>query len=467
MDAAIYAKEAERKEFLVLLFRTVLPLLIQSLFMQSINFIDQLMVSSLGTEAIAAIGSSNKLLSLYNSFLYGSCSGCAMFLAQYWGKGDIKSFRKILGVAMTGCVAMGTVVTVGAELFAKPLLMIFDTNPLVVHQGATYMRVVAPAYFFMGIVFPLNYALRSMNKVKVTMTSTVMSVLINCAVNYILIFGKFGFPKMGVAGAAMGTVVTRVVEMTVLCTYFRVTRNEVFSNIGEMFQFNSVFVKNFFSKAVPLIGNEMMWSLGTTIYFIIYGRSGTDALAAMSIMQTLQMLSKIFIGGFSGASSIIIGNEIGRGDEARVNRFCRRFHVTAVIVGLLSSTLVTAAIPVTQSLYGIGNTEVGEYVRMCMHVLSIYIFLNSCNSINVEGIFRSGGDVKYITVMDMGSIWLVGMPFTVITGLVLKLDIVYVYMAYILLEIYKIPLGYWRFKSGKWLHKLHRIGVENETICYG
>lgn len=454
--AVCYNAKAENKQFLKLLAVTVLPLLVQAVFTQSINFIDQLMVSSLGTEAIAAIGASNKLMSLYNSFLYGSCSGCAMFMAQYWGKKDYKSFQKIFGVLVTVTVTMGIVFSVLVLAIPTQLIQIFNDDPLVVEQAVKYMRTVVVGYFLMSVIFPLEHMLRSMNKVKVTMIESIISVLFNCAINYILIFGKFGFPKMGVVGAALGTVFCRIASLIVLFTYIKVSKNVIFQNVKNIFSYNINFVKAFVKKALPLIGNEMMWSLGTTIYFIIYGKAGTDALAAMSIMQTLQMLAKIFSGGFCGASSIIIGNEIGKGDLDRVHRYCKKFHIAALIVGVVSGAIVYSLIPFMLRVYSIEGTQVGIYVSQCMVVLSIYIVMNACNSINVEGIFRSGGDTAYLTLMDMGSIWLIGMPFTIITGLVLKMNVVVVYCAYIVLEIYKLPLGYVRFRSGKWLHLLYK-----------
>ena len=448
--------QAENKKFLKLLAVTVLPLLIQSVFTQSINFIDQIMVSSLGTEAIAAIGASNKLLSLYNSFLYGSCSGCAMFMAQYWGKRDYDGFRKILGVLMTITFIVGVFFSALVLMIPERLMLIFNNDQAVVSLGVKYMRAVGPAYFMMSIIFPMEYMLRSMNRVKVTMINSIISVLINCLANYVLIYGKMGFPKLGVVGAALGTVICRIAAFSVLIIYNVISKNEIMRQPLKLFTYNITYIKAFFKKALPLVGNEMMWSLGTTIYFIIYGRVGTEALAAMSIMQTLQMLAKIVSGGFCGACSIIIGNEIGRGDLDRVNRYCKKFHLTALIVGITSGIVVYSMINPMLDIYSIKGTEVGKYVSQCMMVLTVYIVMNACNSINVEGIFRSGGDIAYLTLMDMGSIWLIGMPITVITGMILKLNVVYVYCAYLFVEIYKLPLGYYRFKSGKWLHLLYK-----------
>ena len=465
MQSETLAVKSEKKEFYKLLWVTVIPLMVQTLFMQSITFIDQIMITSVGTDAVAAVGAANKILSIYNSFLYGSCSGSAMILAQYWGNRDVHGFRRIFGVTITATFAMGTIVTLLITLVPKQLLGIFTDDPNVINLGRDYLIYVAAAFFLMGVVFPLNYCLRSMNRVKVTAINTVMSVGVNVVANYVLIYGKFGLPAMGVKGAALGTVITRVVELSVLIIYMAVTKNEIFADIKEMFGFTRKYVIDFVKKAAPLIGNEMLWSLGTSIYFIIYGKSGTDALAAMSIMQTWQMLSRIASGSFCGAASIIVGNEIGAGNVEKVRRYCKRFHGIAAIVGVISAAAVLLMIDPILSVYDIKGTEVGRIVTECLYVLALYVLINPNNSINVEGIFRSGGDVKFITLMDMGSIWFIGMPFTIITGLFLKLDVVYVYMAYIALEIYKLPLGYFRFKSGKWLHKLHNGSMSTESAC--
>lgn len=469
METAVsYDAKAENRQFFRMIFATVLPLLIQSVFTQSSNFVDQLLISSVGTEAIAAIGASNKLMTLYNGFLYGSCSGCAMFMAQYWGKQDHKSFQKIFGVLVTVTLAAGIFFSAIVIIIPDRLIGFFADDQIVIDLAVQYMRYVVLAYFLMSVIFPLEHMMRSMNKVKVTMVESIVSVIVNCVVSYILIYGKLGFPAMGVAGAAIGTVICRVISLVILIVYIKVSDNVIFKNAKNIFVYNMTFVKAFFKKALPLIANEMLWQLGTTIYFIIYGRAGTDALAAMSIMQTLQQLSKIFSGSFCGASAIIVGNEIGKGDVNRVHRFCKKFHTAAMIVGIVSGIAVLAVRPLMLHIYSIEGTEVGHFVSQCMIVLSIYILLNVNNSINVEGIFRSGGDTAYLTLMDMGSIWLVGMPFTLITGVFLHTNVVIIYCAYIVLELYKLPLGYFRFRSGKWLHMLYKetdqgqIAAENK-----
>ncbi len=446
----------EKKQFYKLLLLTAIPLVLQSVFMQSLTFIDQLMISNVGTDEIAGIGAANKILSIYNAFLYGGCSGCAMFMSQYWGKQDISSFRKILGVTMTSTMSMSVVICIVAYIIPDFLLGIFTDDANVISLGVDYLKSVAPAYVIMGLVFPMNFCLRSQNRVKVTAANTFLSVIVNVLANYILIFGfeDIGIKPLGVIGAGLGTTITRAVELTILISYFAITKSPVFSNLKEMFTITTDFWSKFIKKAAPLIGNEMMWSLGTSIYFIFYGKCSEDALAAMSIMQTLQMLSKIFSGAFCSSASIIVGNEIGRGDVNKVTRFCKMFHKIAIIIGISTAIIIFLLINPMQHAYNIVGTEVGRIVNECMIVLAISNIMSAYNSINVEGIFRSGGDVKFITLMDMGSIWLIGMPFTIILYLI-GLDVTFLYMAYIVLELYKLPLSIIRFKSGKWLHKLY------------
>ena len=245
-------KKTESRDFYKLLFRTVLPLLIQAVFMQSINFIDQIMISSIGTDAIAAIGASNKALSIYNSFLYGSCSASAMFLAQYWGKKDISGFQKVLGINITSAAIVGTLMAVFVGLAPSLVLKLFNADASVMAYGIDYLRYLVPSYILMGLTFPLNFALRSMNKVKVTMTSTIISVIVNICVNYVLIFGKLGFAPMGVKGAAIGTVVTRLVEFIVLAVYFGLSDNPILKKDRQSIQIQYAVCKVlFFARRDP------------------------------------------------------------------------------------------------------------------------------------------------------------------------------------------------------------------------
>lgn len=452
----------EGKEFLSLLFRVILPLLIQNALIQSVSLIDQVMVASLGTEAVASVGASNSLFSLYNSFLYGICSGCSFFLAQYWGKQDIPHLQHILGLTLSITVIMGTIFTAGVLCFPHELLQLFHAEADVMELGVQYMTLMVFSYLILSVTYPLNFCFRNIGKAHVSMAVTCLSMIVKVVTNYLFIFGAWGFPCMGIQGAALGTVFTRLFELIFYGSYTLFSGNNVFRGVGNFLHFNINTLKAFTVKVIPLIINEIMWSLGTTIYFIVYGYSGTVALAAMSIMQTLRLLMKTVISGFCNSASVIVGYEIGKGDIQRVGRFCKRLHYLSYLIGALSAIVTFLCIKPILHIYSIANTPEGDIVSKCMVILSIHVFITAVNSVNVEGIFRAGGDTSFVSLMDMGSVWLVGMPYTIITGIFLKWDIVIVYLAYIIFEIYKLPLGYYRYRSGKWLHK---VGDEKEAVA--
>lgn len=444
----------ETKDFYKKTFRTVFPLMVQSLLSSSVNFIDQVMVGRLGVSEIAAVGAANKIYSLFYLVLYGTCSALVMFVAQSWGQKDTDAIRKEMGMAFTLTILWGILVTTATAVFPYQCMQMFSAEDAVRDSGVRYLTWVSPSYLLLSLIYPLNYMLRGTQRVTVVMFSTASAVAVKLLVNDVFIFGRWGLPAMGVAGAAFGTVITRATELLILILYLAVTKNEILQKMSLMLTYTFRDMRLFLSKALPLAGNEFLWGVGTTLYFVIYGRIGTEALAAMSIMSTLQTLEQTFVLSFSGASAVIIGNEIGAGNRKKVYRDCARFHRLALIVGMAVSLALLLLIKPVLSIYGVEGTLTGTYLAQCMMVLCAFLVINTYNAMNVEGIFRSGGDVKFVLLMDMGGIWLIGLPLTFLLSEVFHQEIVVVYAAFIVTELYKLPLGIWRYKSGKWLKEL-------------
>lgn len=444
----------ETKNFYRKTFRTVLPLMVQSLLSSSVNFIDQVMVGKLGVNEIAAVGAANKIYSLFYLVLYGTCSALVMFVSQSWGQKDINGIRKAMGMAFTVTILWGLLFLMATSVFPYQCMEMFSTDHAVMIHGVRYLKWVSLSYFLLSLIYPLNYLLRGTQRVTVVIFSTASSVVANLLANYVFIFGKWGMPRMGVAGAAFGTVVTRATELFIIIVFLVVTKNEILQKIRFMFQYTVRDMRLFLSKALPLAGNEFLWGVGTTLYFVIYGRMGTEVLAAMSIMSTLQTLEQTFVLSFSGASAVIIGSEIGAGDRKKVFRDCARFHRLAILVGAIVSITLFVLLDPILNVYEVEETLTGKYLAQCILVLCTFLIINTYNGMNVEGIFRSGGDVKFVLLMDMGGIWLIGLPLTFLFSEVFHQGIVVVYAAFIITELYKLPLGIWRYKSGKWLKEL-------------
>lgn len=442
------------KEFYAVTLKTVLPLMIQSLLIASVNFIDQVMVGKLGVSEIAAVGSANKIYSLFYLVLYGTCCACVMFVSQYQGRKDVAGIRKVMGMTCSITVTLGAFVTVAALLFPTQCLALFTNDWSVIESGAGYLRTISVSYLMLSLIYPINYLLRGQTRVRIVLVTSIASVFMNIFANYAFIFGNFGMPRLNVTGAAIGTVATRGVELTILLLYLALSRNEVIQDIPGMFRFRGSEFLVFVKKALPLASNEFLWGVGTSVYLVIYGHMGTDELAVMSIMNTLQTIVQTFGLSLSSSAAVIIGAEIGKRDLKNVFLCGKRFHYLAVCLGAVVGISLFGLITPIVSAYSLSGSAAGSLLAQTLTILCCYLPLSAYNAMNVEGLFRSGGDIRFVLLMDTGGIWFVGMPVTILLGEALKLPLVMVFPAYVCVELYKLVIGFFRYRSGRWLHVL-------------
>ena len=240
--------------------------------------------------------------------------------------------------------------------------------------------MVSISYLLLSLIYPINYMLRGMTRVRIVLYSAAVSVVINVLSNYILIFGHFGAPKLGVIGAALGTVATRAGELAILLIYLVRSKNPILTEFHKMFSYSWKGFKSFLSKALPLAGNEFFWGMGTTLYFVVYGHMGKEALAAMSIMATIQTLIQTFGLSFSGSAAVIVGNEIGKGNREAIYLCGKRFHRLAICVGVILTTVMLLLTKQIVRIYGISGTETGVYLTQCLYIMSSFLILNTYNS---------------------------------------------------------------------------------------
>lgn len=447
-----------RKQFYMLTLKTVIPLMLQSLLTSSVNFIDQIMVGKLGVSEIAAVGVANKIYSLFYLILYGTCCALVMFVSQYWGKKDVDSVRKVVGMTCCITVTLGVFVTIATALFPRMCLSLFTNDPSVIEAGIGYLRAISASYLLLSFIYPINYLLRGQTRVKIVLVTAIGSVFMNIFANYAFIFGNFGMPRMNVVGAAIGTVATRSVELSILIIYLIASHNEVLQDLKGLFHFRPHEMAVFFKKAIPLAMNEFLWGVGTSVYLVVYGHMGTEELAAMSIMSTLQTMVQTFGLSLSSSAAVIVGNEIGKGERENVFICGKRFHCLAVAMGAVVGFTLFLLIHPIVGAYSITGTRTGLLLNQCLIIMCCYLPFSCYNSMNIEGLFRSGGDIKYVLIMDTGSIWLIGMPLTALFGYVMSLPLCLTFLAYVAVEIYKLIIGTLRYRSGKWLHQLSLEG---------
>ena len=297
------------------LLTIALPIILQNLMQSLVNMLDTIMVGRLGAVAIAAVGLGNQIFFLLNMILFGMASGAAIFVAQYWGKKDIGGIRRTLGLALTLATVVAMLFTLAAVVAPSFLIGLYSDDPLVVAEGGRYLRVVAFSYLFTAISFVFAQAFRSTEHVRLPMVATLISLVANGLLNYLLIFGVGFFPAMGVLGAALATVISRAIEFCILLTVAYRKQYEAAAPLRDFLSFDWSFVARYIRIALPVILNETFWGLGVTLNNAIFAHAGTDAISAFNICNTVSQLTWVFFIGTGSAAAIIIGKQIGAGNQ--------------------------------------------------------------------------------------------------------------------------------------------------------
>ena len=428
------------------------PVALQGMLNTIVNMVDTLMIGGLGSTAIAAVGLANKVFFVFSLLVFGIVSGGGILAAQFWGSGDVKNIRKVLGLSIL--LAM-----TGALFFVIPnltnprmVMRIFTTSEGSIELGAQYLRVAAIAYPFLALTNVYVAMLRATNKVLFPLICSCISIGINICLNYVLIFGKFGAPTMGVAGAACATLVARCIELTLILGYVYGKRLSLACGPKGMFGWSKVFIFRFIETSAPVIANEFMWGLGTTMYSLAYGRMSDDAVAAITIATTIQDIAVVLFQGLSAATAVILGNELGAGKLKRAEKYATQFFILQFLVTVAADILLVGRWKII-GIYSI-TPQVAQDVSRCLLIFAAYMPAKMFNYVNVVGVLRSGGDTKMCLFLDTSGVWFIGVPLAFLGALVWHLPIYGVYALVLSEEIYKMILGYIRYRQKKWLKNL-------------
>ncbi len=442
------------KKFYSSLVNIALPITLQNLVMSSINMLDTLMITRLGDANIAAVGLANQVFFFFSLILFGVNSGSSIFVAQFWGKKDIKNIRRILGLAIMICGLISIIFTVGAFFIPEALMRVFTNEKDVVELGVKYLRVISLSYLVTAISFSFNTALRSIGQAKIPMFVSIAALITNATFNYLLIFGKFGFPMMGIEGAALATLISRVVELVLVLFVVYHSKNALAAKLCELIDISRDFIAKYFKTAAPVIINEFFWSLGTVMYSVAYARIGKEATSAIQIANTVQNTFLVFSRGMSNACAVMIGNKIGEGSKENAISYARTFIIIGPILGVILGIILFTSTPLIMTLFDTVSAEVYEYTSKVLMVISITMSIKIINGLLVVGIFRSGGDTRFSMFLEMGSVWLIGVPMAFFGALVLRVPVYWVLALVSLEEVVKALVGIPRLLSNKWVRNV-------------
>lgn len=440
-------------EYLAELRKIGIPIIIQQFTFSALNMLGVIFVGQKGDASVAAVGLAGQIAFILNLVHFGIISGAAMFTAQFWGRRDIPNLRRVLGLCLMLAISASLVFFSLAQFLPSQLLAIYSEDTAVIELGADYLRIFSWTFLFFAVTFSYSLVMRSTGDAKTPTIISVGALSLSTVLSYALIFGRFGLPELGVQGAAVAAVVARGVECVTLLTVAYAQKSPVAASLRELTDFDAKFVGRVIKPMLPVILNELFWSLGITTYNIIYARIGTASFAAMNIVGTVEQMAFVLFFGISNSTSVMVGNNIGAGREEKAHLFAGRSLFLAAIGGLVMGVILQLVKTPVLSLYEV-SPEVIRNAASIINVLTFFLWMRVSNMTIVIGILRAGGDTRYSLFLDGIIIWIVGVPMAYLAAFVLHLPVYFVYLFVMSEETAKYILGLRRYLSQKWIHNL-------------
>jgi putative MATE family efflux protein len=437
------------KKFLKTLAIIAVPITLQNLLQTLVNLVDNVMIGQLGAVQIGAVGLGNQIFFVLNLILFGISSGGGVFIAQFWGKKDLKGIHKTVGLMLSGATLIGIIFGLLSLCLPGWLLSLYTNDPQVIASGIDYLRISSVGFLIFAISFPLEMVLRSSEEVKIPLYATILSLITNIVFDYVFIF-LFGW---GVKGAAFATVIARLVECFYVYGIAYKRKLPQIAKLAEYLSFQRSFVARFLKIAFPVVVNESLWGVGITIENGIYAHVSTNALAAYNITSTLQMLVWVMFIGIGNAASVILGNVIGSGDTKKAHEYAFKLVRTMVLLAIATGWLLIPISKLLPYLYNVDVYILNQARLMLLVIVFIYPF-KAFNMCMIVGVLRSGGDTVYAGIADIGGLWGCGLVCGIIAAFVLHLEPWLIFAAFCMEESLKFIMGIIRLKSGKWLHNV-------------
>ena len=439
-------KRSLRKEIV----RLALPIALQQFMTALVGACDAIMLGKLSQDAMSAVSLATQVTFVFNLFMFAFMAGENMFVAQYYGKGDYTGISQVFSLVTKICGCIAVVFLAGTLFCPEQIMRILTNEETLIVLGSEYLRVIGISYVFSGIAQTFLAIMKNCGAVNMSTLINGVMVILNIALNAVFIFGLSGFPKMGIKGAALATVLATVVQFLwsvgyVLCR-IRAVKFSLRSCEKKLFG-------RFWQKAVPLLINNLAWGIGFSMYSVIMGHLGTDAVAANGIANISKNLVVCFCLGLGNAGSIIVGNRLGADRLQEAKEVGETLTKTAIIAGIVSGLVLIALSPFITKMVDLTPTARG-YLQKMLLICSNYIAGKSVNCMTIGGIFAAGGDSKFGMLCDSVTLWCIIVPLGCICAFILKLPVMVVYFVLNLDEIIKLPVVYKHYKKYKWIKNL-------------
>ncbi len=438
------------KEFFKKITFIALPIAIQSVIASSLSLVDNLMVGRLGEAELAAVGIATQIYFVHWMLVFGFTSGVSTYMAQFLGAKDERGMKKTIGIALAVCFSVSVIFFLVAEFFSAYVMRIFTSDELLIKMGADYIKIAAPSLLTVSITVPFQTALRVTKQTHIPLFISIAVFSTNTFLNYCLIFGNFGMPKLGVSGASLATMIARTLEILTVLTVVFVFKNRVAAGLGVYFSWSRELFLRVIRNAVPTMLNETIWGLGNAMYVAAYARLGVTAYAAVQVGTVINSLFSMAGFSLGDAALILVGEKLGEGDTKYALELGKKILKTAIVTGIIFGI---GLIAVSQKLVPLFDlTEKGrEYAIIIIAIDAIFLALVLYNGICVVGLLRAGGDTLFAMLIETGSIWLYAVPMAFATALLFHLPVYLVMFCVKTEEILKCAILTKRVISQKWV----------------
>ena len=445
----------DKTSFRKTVFAFLLPMAIQNLINVAISSTDVIMLGRYSEVALSASSLASQIQFILILLFFGIGSGATVLTAQYWGKKDTKTIEKILAIGIKIAFGLSLFFFIFAFFFSRSAMRIFTNDETTILEGIKYLKIVSFSYLTTSISIVYLVTMRSVERVGVSTVAYATSFVTNFIINYLLIFGSFGFAKMGVKGAAIGTLVARLVELGIVFYYN--SKNHHFVSIKWKYikSLDPILKKDFIKYSAPTMMNELLWAGGTAAGIAILGRLGNSIVAANSITSVVRQLVMVFAFGLANTAAIMVGKEIGKKDFHTAEIYAKKLLLYSFLSSLLGVALLLIIKPFIIKKFAL-NGEVEDYLNLTLNILFYYIPLQSISAVLIVGVFRAGGDTKFALVADVFPLWFGSVLISAFAAFYLNLPAKLVYILIMSDEIIKQPLIIWRYKSKKWINNVTR-----------
>ena len=445
------------KGFLKSAFLIAIPVAMQNIINTGINFADTLMVATLDANSVAAVGIGNNIFYFWNTVSFGIISGGMVLCSQFYGAKKNSSLRRTYGLTIIIDFFASMIFFLPCHFLTKNVFSLLTNSTKLIEVGSKYLKIVCFMYPIQSITLTTLLTLRSFGKVRITVFSSLATMITNITLNYLLINGNCGFPALGVEGAAIATIISRLIEAAILVSYLFISKSVLVENISELFSFfDSRYLALYFRTSIVTVIDEFVFGLGTSLYMVAYGRLPEVQVSAVTIVLVVYDLLMVFFIGLGSACSVILGMELGKGNTEKAKTYARYFIKLYTLVSITVAILTYLSKDFICSIYANLGNEVVYYLNLLMIVTVMFMLVGNYGHLFTVGILRSGGDIGITIVIDLLTCWCIGVPFSFLSVLVWKQPVHLAYAWLLLESIIRGCLCYHRYKKFKWANNLVR-----------